>query len=151
MNINFVSHITNSNLFRKHVNSFKNNTNAILNLSTLHKPILIRRNDSSSHKCKHIRQYLGNSLKFEINNNNWSVSFNGVNTLNLRNKRYHITVHSRENPVLFKKLLNNIPNIYPNNVPTRIIENTTKTIRTRSTITIKIKNNSLDFQKKQDI
>ena len=86
-------------------------------------------------------------LNFEIRNNNWPVIFNGVNILNLRNKRYHITVHPRENPVLFKKLLNSIANIYPNNVSTRMIENTTKTIRTRSTITIKIKNNSLDFQK----
>jgi len=119
----------------------------ILNLSIMHKPVLIRRNDSSNHKCKPIRQYLGNNLKFEIINNNWSVIFNGVSTLNPINKRYHITVHSKENPVLFKKLLNNITNICPNNVPARMTENTTKPIRIRSTITIKIKNNSLDFQK----
>ena len=151
MNINFVSHITTSNLFRKHVNSFRSNTNAILNLSTLYKPILIGRNDSSSHKCKPIRQYLGNNLKFEISNNNCSVIFNEVSTLNLRNKRYHIIVYSRENPVLFKNLLNNIANICPNNFPIRMIENTIKIIRTRSTITIKIKNYILDFQKNQDI
>jgi len=48
---------------------------------------------------------------------------------------------------LFKKLLNNIANICPNNVPARMIENTTKTIKTRSIITFKIENNSLDLQK----
>ena len=145
------NHIISSNHFRKHVNSFRSNINAILNLFTLHKPILIRRNDYSSHKCKPICQYFGNNLKFEISNNNWPIIFNGVSTLNLRNKRYHIIVHSRGNPVLFKKLLNNIANIYPNNVPARMIENTTKTIRTMNTITIKIKNNNLDFQKNEDI
>ena len=134
MNINFVSHITSSNLFRKHVNSFRSNTNTILNLSTLHKPILIRRNYSSSYNCKPIRKYFGNNLKFEISNNNRPVIFNGFNTLNLRNKRYHITVHFRKNPILFKKLLNSFANICLNNFPTRMIENTTKAIRTRSIV-----------------
>ena len=133
MNIYFVSHITSSNLFKKHVNSFRSNTNAILNLSTLHKPILIRRNDSRSHKCKPIHHYIGNNLKFEISNNNWPVIFNGVSTLNLMTKRYHIIVHSRENSILFKNLLNNIANICLNNFPTRMIENTTKIIKIRST------------------
>jgi len=48
--------------------------------------------------------------------------------LNLRNKRYHITVYSRENPILFKKLLNNIANICPNNVSTRMIKKTAKSL-----------------------
>ena len=151
MNINFISHVTSPNLFREHVNSFKSNTNTILNMSALHKPILSRRNNSGSHKSKPICQNLENSLKFKISNNNWLVIFNGFNILDLRNKRYHITVHSRENPILFKKLLNNIANICSNNFPTRVIKNTTKTIRTRNTITIKVKNNILDFQKNQDI
>ena len=45
-----------------------------------------------------------------------------------------------------KKLLNNFANTCPNNHPTRMIENTPKTIWTRSTITNKIKNNIIDFQ-----
>ena len=140
MNINFVSCITSFNLFRKNVNSFKSNSNTIVNLSTLHKPILTRRNDFSSHNCKPICQYFGNDLKFKISDNNWPEIFYGFNTLSIRNKRNHLTVHSRKNPVLFKKLLNSFANIHPNNLPTRMIENITQAIRTRSTITIKIKN-----------
>jgi len=75
-----------------------------------------------------------------------SEIFNGINTLNLRNEGDHITIHPRKNPILFKKLLNNFANICPNNLPSRMKENTTKTIRTRGTITIKNKNNILDFQ-----
>jgi len=102
VNINLVSHIASVNLFRKQVNSFRSNTNTILNLSALHKPILIRSNNSGSHKSKPICQNLRNNLKFKISNNNWPVIFNRLSTQNLRNKRYHIIVHSRENPVLFK-------------------------------------------------
>jgi len=69
---------------------------------------LIRRNYSGSHKGKPICQNLGNNLKLKISNCYWPVIFDGFNTLNLRNKRYHITVNSRENPVLLKKLLDNI-------------------------------------------
>ena len=109
-------------------------------------PILIRINDSRSHHSQSIRQYFGNDLNFKIGNRNGSEIFNGINTLNLRNERNHITIHPRRNPILFKKLLNNFANICLNNLPTRMIENTTKTIRTRSIVTIKIKNNILDFQ-----
>jgi len=135
-------------LFRKQVNRFRSNINTILNLFALHKPILIRRNNYGSHKNKPIGQNLGNNLKLKISNNNWPIIFNVFNTLNLRNKRYNITVHSRENPVLFKILLDNIANICPNNFPTRMIENT---IKTRSTITIKVKKQHSRFPKYQDI
>jgi len=115
------------------------------NVSIVNKSPLLLRDNTHSNNSECVCQYFSNNFKLKVRQSYWTELTHRLCPCHVRNKNYQLELILGVKTPVIKIFLNRLNNIRIHNIPKILVEVTAKTIRTRGTVPIKVKNRSLNF------